>query len=175
MYVSASGNLAVGQTLSASSTCGSTQPEQFCAQPSSNTECAVCDLSQPGLAHPASHMTDKDYVGAEQRTWWQSEGGASNVTIQLDLENTFLFTHVLMLFKSSVPAAMFVEKSVDFGSTYQVLQYFSTDCEEYFSMPDSSSGVSFSDVTCTSAYQGGEVCSCENSCVCMFVCELCTE
>ena len=146
--------------MSASSTCGSTQPERFCAQPSSNTECAVCDLSHPDSAHPPSHMVDEDSISEEEeRTWWQSEGRTSNVTIQLDLENTFLFTHVLMLFKSSVPARMSIDKSVDFGSTYEVLQHFSTNCTHYFGIPDTPSGTSSSDVICTSAYQEGEASS----------------
>ena len=125
------GNIAIGRSITASSVCGETGPEQYC-YPTPGEECAICDSQNDVLSHPPSLMIDGD-----SQTWWQSENNVSSVTVHLDLGKTFFFTHISISFKSLRPAAMLLEKSNDNGYSYVILQYYSTDCMTDFGLMDS--------------------------------------
>ena len=169
----ADGDLSRGRTFTASSTCGLTGPQTFCVlehpnstagDTNSSMECFTCDNSNPEDSHPATFLTDPE-VG----TWWQSETGTENVTLELELEALFSFTELVITFRSPRPAALVVERSRDFGATYEPYQFFSSNCEEDFGMPDQSSPETVDDVICTSEFSSiepltnGEVWSMHNS------------
>lgn len=121
-------------------------------------KCFECDSSQPFDQNRNSHRVE-NIVSTFRRDWkhrwWQAENGVQHVSIQLDLEAEFHFTHLIMRFKTFRPAAMLVERSYNFGTDWKVYRYFAYDCRESWpQVPDVATVPvsSIQDVVCESRY-----------------------
>uniref|UniRef100_A0A672SL20 Laminin subunit beta-2-like n=1 Tax=Sinocyclocheilus grahami TaxID=75366 RepID=A0A672SL20_SINGR len=132
----ATGNLLIGRAinLTATSTCGLDGPEQYCID---LNKCFKCDSQMPYDAyhHDNSHRVENVIYHRDSRgelTWWQSVNGEENVSIRLNLEAEFHFTHFIMKFKTFRPAAMIIERSSDFGRTWRPYRYFAYNCTKTF-------------------------------------------
>lgn len=133
------GNLASGRTLLTlfNSSCLPTHPRR------------VTDL------HPPSMMSDDPFLHPE--TWWASAVVAGEKEeIRLDLEKSFCLSHVVMSFRSPRPAAMILERSRDFGQTWETLKLFARNCSEMFGVSDD---VRQEGALCTSRYSNVVPCS----------------
>ncbi|XP_060622491.2 laminin subunit beta-1-like isoform X1 [Anolis sagrei] len=133
----ATGNLLIGraQSLSATSTCGLESPQDYCivSHLQDSEKCFLCDSRSASLREN-HHIENVIYLSGPdgEQTWWQSENGVEEVSIRLDLEAEFHFTHLIMKFKTFRPAAMLIERSSDFGRSWKVYRYFAFNCSKLF-------------------------------------------
>ncbi|KFW80864.1 Laminin subunit beta-3, partial [Manacus vitellinus] len=144
-----SGDLLLGRAhhLRASSTCGLSRPETYCTPHGEwSMKCCRCDSR---LSHTYNgHRVDNVLSLAGHARWWQSQNGANRVSLQLDLDQTFQLSSVVLLFRSPLPAAMLIERSTDLGRTWQVYQYLASDCATAFPHVPRGSPESWQDTRC---------------------------
>ncbi|NXL46849.1 LAMB4 protein, partial [Podilymbus podiceps] len=155
------GDLLLGRSkqLTASSTCGMNVPQKYCiiGYLEAEQKCYLCDSRYPYNPYTQrnSHMVENVITTFEpdrKKKWWQSENGIDHVSIRLDLETLFQFSHLILTFKTYRPAAMLVERSTDFGQTWKAFRYFAQDCAASFPNIPSGPAKSVGDVICDSRY-----------------------
>ncbi|CAL8324931.1 unnamed protein product [Merluccius merluccius] len=157
----ATGNLLIGRAinLTATSTCGLDGPEHYCivSHLQESDKCFQCNSQHryDADSHRVSHRVDnviflRDRRG--ERTWWQSVNGQESVSIRLNLEAEFHFTHLIMKFKTFRPAAMLIERSADFGRTWHPYRYFAYNCTKTFPAIPSNGLLRINDIICEERY-----------------------
>lgn len=162
-------NLATGRKIYATATCGvdSDGPELYCKLVGANTEhdieysviqgqvCDVCEPSKVDKRHPPEYAID----GKE--TWWQSpplsrgmKYNEVNLTIDFGQEFHVAYLYIRMG-NSPRPGLWSLEKSTDYGKTWEPWQHFSdtaADCETYFGKDSLKPITNDNDVICTTEY-----------------------
>ncbi|XP_026553187.1 laminin subunit alpha-5 isoform X1 [Pseudonaja textilis] len=170
-------NLAEGTKISATATCGeeeaggrsSPRPVEdlYCklvggpvsgGEPNQTIQgqyCDICSSANSNKAHPITNAID----GTER--WWQSPPLSrrlefNEVNVTLDLGQLFHVAYVLIKFANSPrPDLWVLERSTDFGVTYDPWQYFASsrrDCIEKFGLKSREKINKDDDVICTTEY-----------------------
>ncbi|XP_056106000.1 laminin subunit alpha-5 isoform X1 [Rhinichthys klamathensis goyatoka] len=164
-------NLAEGTKITATATCGVDENEQpiqdlYCklvggpvsGDPSQTIQgqyCDICTSEDTNRAHPISNAID----GTER--WWQSPPLSRNtkyneVNVTLDLGQLFHVAYVLIKFANSPrPDLWVLERSIDFGKTYQPWKFFASskrDCIERFGKRTIERINHDDDIICTTEY-----------------------
>ncbi|XP_038160218.1 netrin-G1 isoform X6 [Cyprinodon tularosa] len=145
-------------------TCGD-PPETYCALENPYMCNNECDASTEELAHPPQLMFDIE--GRNPTTFWQSTTWkkypkALLVNITLSWNKTIELTDdIVITFESGRPEQMVLEKSLDYGRTWQPYQFYATDCLDAFTMePKTAQDLSqhtLLDIICTEDYSRGYV------------------
>ncbi|TRY59864.1 hypothetical protein DNTS_035277 [Danionella cerebrum] len=138
------GNLASGRTLLTLSSCYA-----------NTSSCLENQANYSEDLHPPGLMADDPFLYPD--TWWASTVAFGQPEeIRLDLEKKFYMSHVVMSFHSPRPAAMRLERSQDFGQTWDTLKLFASNCSEMFGLLDD---VRHPGAICTSRYSSALPCS----------------
>ncbi|XP_053463837.1 laminin subunit beta-3 [Nycticebus coucang] len=148
------GDLLIGRTqfLRASSTCGLTKPETYCTHHGEwQMKCCRCDSRLPHNYN--SHRVENVVSSSGPMRWWQSQNDVNPVSLQLDLDRRFQLRDIMMEFKGPVPAGMLIERSSDFGKTWQVYQYLAADCTSTFPRVRQGQPQNWQDARCQSLPQ----------------------
>ncbi|KAM4737780.1 laminin subunit alpha-5 isoform 2-T2 [Anableps anableps] len=164
-------NLAEGTKITATATCGEDEggrslQDLYCklvggpvsGDPSQTIQgqyCDICSQEDIDRAHPITNAID----GTER--WWQSPPLSrsteyNEVNVTLDLGQLFHVAYVLIKFANSPrPDLWVLERSTDFGQTYQPWQYFASskrDCIERFGQRTIERINNDNDIICTTEY-----------------------
>ncbi|XP_043941931.1 netrin-G1 isoform X1 [Protopterus annectens] len=145
-------------------TCGD-PPETYCALENPYMCNNECDASTPELAHPPELMFDRE--GRNPTTFWQSTSWKKYpkplvVNITMSWNKTIELTDdIVITFESGRPEQMILEKSLDYGRTWQPYQFYASDCLEAFHMEAKTAQdltqQRVLDIICTEDYSRGYV------------------
>ncbi|XP_021446264.2 laminin subunit gamma-3 isoform X1 [Oncorhynchus mykiss] len=128
-------NAAFNRTIMASNVCGS-PPEDYCMQTSSTRSCHHCSVSDMGLSHNASLLTD--FHTDEEPTWWQSQSmfyrvqHPNSVNLTLRLGKAFEITYVRLKFYTSRPESFAIYKRTNQDGPWVPYQYYSASCSKTY-------------------------------------------
>uniref|UniRef100_A0A8B9RJ27 Laminin subunit beta-1 n=1 Tax=Astyanax mexicanus TaxID=7994 RepID=A0A8B9RJ27_ASTMX len=138
----ATGNLLIGRAvnLTATSTCGLESPEQYCIVSHLQTHILKYNTASDGVLGCLFTRS------ARNMNAWES------VSIRLNLEAEFHFTHLIMKFKTFRPAGMLIERSADFGRSWRPYRYFAYNCTRTFPRVPARSLQLIDDVICEERY-----------------------
>ncbi|XP_016311197.1 netrin-G2-like isoform X3 [Sinocyclocheilus anshuiensis] len=140
-------------------TCGN-PPERFCTLENPYLCSDECDASTKELAHPPVLMQDSERTGLI--TYWQTvtwgrypEPLLANISLSWN-KSLELADDIQITFEYGRPTKMVLDKSLNYGRTWQPYQYYADDCMDAFGMlPKRVQDLSATNVTrviCTEQY-----------------------
>uniref|UniRef100_A0A9J7ZGF9 Netrin G2 n=1 Tax=Cyprinus carpio carpio TaxID=630221 RepID=A0A9J7ZGF9_CYPCA len=140
-------------------TCGN-PPERFCTLENPYLCSDECDASTKELAHPPELMQDRERTGLI--TYWQTvtwsrfpEPLQANISLSWN-KSLELTDDIQITFEYGRPTIMVLDKSLNYGRTWQPYQYYADDCMDGFGMlPKRVQDLSATNVTrviCTEQY-----------------------
>uniref|UniRef100_A0A672LNP9 Netrin G1 n=1 Tax=Sinocyclocheilus grahami TaxID=75366 RepID=A0A672LNP9_SINGR len=145
-------------------TCGD-PPEMYCALENPYMCNNECDADTEELAHPPELMFDSE--GRNPTTFWQSTSWKKypkplQVNITLSWNKTIELTDdIVLTFESGRPEQLVLEKSLDYGRTWQPYQFYASDCLDAFTMEPKAvhqlTPSTMLEIICTEAYSTGYV------------------
>ncbi|XP_016140292.1 netrin-G1-like [Sinocyclocheilus grahami] len=145
-------------------TCGD-PPEMYCALENPYMCNNECDADTEELAHPPELMFDSE--GRNPTTFWQSTSWKKypkplQVNITLSWNKTIELTDdIVLTFESGRPEQLVLEKSLDYGRTWQPYQFYASDCLDAFTMEPKAvhqlNPSTMLEIICTEAYSTGYV------------------
>ncbi|XP_077078781.1 netrin-G2 isoform X2 [Siphateles boraxobius] len=140
-------------------TCGN-PPERFCTLENPYLCSDECDASTKELAHPPELMKDRERTGLI--TYWQTvtwsrypEPLLANISLSWN-KSLELTDDIQITFEYGRPTIMVLDKSLNYGRTWQPYQYYADDCFETFGMSSKRvqdlSATNVTRVICTEQY-----------------------
>ncbi|KAI3385478.1 hypothetical protein SNEBB_007037 [Seison nebaliae] len=156
----ATGDLLIGRekNIIASSTCGDDGPESYCTVHSlreSNETCKTCKEGDHAVKNLVSVLTDDTDATMNRdpvSDWWQSGNDVEQVNITIDFQAMFHVTHIIIIFRTFRPAAMFIEKSRDHGKSWEKMRYYADDCHRRYPHIREGTPRYIGEVVCDSRY-----------------------
>ncbi|KAI3379666.1 hypothetical protein SNEBB_003228 [Seison nebaliae] len=141
------GNLLVGRSnsIDTNSTCHGYYTEHL---GTSKNSIKFCDENE----HSIKKLIGNIGTGNSSSTWWQSKGGDRYVRIEINFEQEFSVNYIYMKFNSFAPAAIYLEKSNDYGKTWKPLRYYSDNCRAHYPQIPNRQPQSIDDVVCGTSY-----------------------
>lgn len=142
-------NAAYGSKIIASSVCGQNGPSRYCEPLDTSkpydTMCHICDRTDPQKTFSPAALTDLN--NPNNVTCWRSDpvpqpigpnAPPDNVTLTLNLGKKFELTYVSLQFcpKSIKPDSIAIYKSMDYGTTWQPFQFYSSQCRRVYGRPN---------------------------------------
>ncbi|KAM6984646.1 netrin-G2 [Aplochiton taeniatus] len=119
-------------------TCGN-PAERFCTLENTYMCSDECDASNPDLAHPPQLMADRERSGL--LTYWQTKTWSrypepllANISLSWN-KSLELSDDLLVTFEYGRPTVMALDKSADYGRSWQPFQLYADDCLDAFGTP----------------------------------------
>ena len=150
-------SLSFEREITATSTCGIDAPIEFSVRRSVTQVdcCQICDSRFNSSSHPTTFLTDL-HIATEETTWLSETGiySPNKVNLTLSLPASAELDTLQLHFISYKPHSFYLEKSRD-GTSYEIMRYFSIDCNEKYGLDSREEVLTDNQVVCEEVTNNG--------------------